>query len=353
MMNSESVLDLIDNIEDEPQQEAPPPQPNADLLQQVTTAPPQVTPPVVHKKRPGRPPKHVETKQQPKYGIVAKPAIAGHILELVYSSPKMFKQIWNVFKQYQTINVDWLFMPDHLFLWGKDRVGKITLFIRIDPKFMNLYYCTQPIHFQIGYDKFAMVTDEIDTSHYRITLYATQRGYMQSIAVTLNESVLEKTSHYDVALTFVPPTVITQHTPLPFDPIMTFRFSAKVLRANMARFWKNKVIQYYIEKSGDDPLTIIPQGGVTTAVRSERYPDAGIHLVHRIQPGGHFNISVSTSHTKSIAAAAGTNDVIISVDKNKIQYDTILERDTTSGTPIASVTVVTEIRELPSPAALM
>ncbi len=345
-MADSDVLSMIDDIE----AEVPTVQPTqvvTDLLAHVDAPLPE-QPAVPKKKRPGRPPKRIEATPARKFGIVPRPAHADHVLELVYSNPKLFTWIWSSFRANQSQEIHWYWTTDKLYIYGRDRLGKISIYNSLDANHFNLYHCAYPVHFAVTYEAISILTELITRTVYRITFSSTIQHVNQFITVQLHDSIDKRVTTRNVPVTWYSPTAHVAHIAPNFEPVVKFKNNATSLKTLMNGWHKYKIKSYSIEKIDGLPLTFVPTNSQTE--QPSTFPDSeAIGLVTQIPPGEHFRVTVDIAHTRAFAATCVATDVEIAIDSSRIQYSADFEKITSDAGDVsylAHLTVIANVHTI-------
>lgn len=137
------------------------------------------------KRRPGRPPKTIESQTIEIRGIVEKPEDPDNYMELVYDNPAVFKDLMKLFGLYNVSDIDLSFLPTTIEFDAKGPSGKTVHHVVIDCRGLNHYYCREPIKSCISITKLENILYGGNKNYHRITMIA-QQNFRAKLKIILN-----------------------------------------------------------------------------------------------------------------------------------------------------------------------
>lgn len=336
-MSQDEIAEAIDAVVRETADAAlnvPPPRARgrAAAAQQAAADPPP-------KKKPGRPKKKVDIAPITFHGIVSAPEFRGDIVELVYSSPALFRKIVQLFKGYEAADVEMIFDHNGLNIAAKDHVGKVTIYVTIDGTQMNLYYCAQPIRVCIKRDILENVLEIIGSSHNKIE-FRLKEDYRSVMHVLIHDAECGALNSYMVG---VLPVIDSNITPVDTSAYpLHFQLESKVFKAMIANVTRH-AHTLLIQKCGNDPLQFtFPNAQRVNWVCVYTDP-AKIHLRSAIQADDIFSIGVSLDAIRPFANVSVGPVVYVSAhQESKLSLSTKL--DVKENGCAAEVKIFTELQ---------
>jgi len=140
------------------------------------------------KKKPGRPRKIQVVQQIKIIGILAQPENPANLVELTYTNPIMFQKIMGVFVTYNSLDLELLFLPDRMRIATQDHTKTSTIYVDIDAKMMNSYFCgADKIKIYVKREIFAHAFDGIGKATTSIQ-FTIRRATPNQIAVSLKNA---------------------------------------------------------------------------------------------------------------------------------------------------------------------
>lgn len=143
----------------------------------------------VVKKKPGRPRKNPIREHEPRKGISLQPNnIANHI-EFIYGEPAVFKKLWGYYKAMAIGQLQFIFRPDEVIIYGVDHMQKSKMRTRIDVKKINHYYCRQLLSIGISNANTENIMLSIDETYNKIAIYSEVGSLHRNIKTILSNEI--------------------------------------------------------------------------------------------------------------------------------------------------------------------
>lgn len=296
----------------------------------------------MEKKKPGRPKKKLLVEPIDIQGIVTKPVKTNDCIELVYSNPSLFKKLFQMYKSFEVSEIEIVFYPDKMLLYTTDHLGKSNIYVNIEGKHMNLYYCGKTTHIIIKRENLERILGTLGKTNYKISIQIHEDN-KTTMYITINDYEYNSEDIYDIDVILVQndnaiPTMTDETYPL------QFKFNSKHFKNKINNIRKSSPV-FTIQKYGDDPLQITydksQKGTNWTGVYNDKEK---MELKCDITPDDVFNVSVVIDYIRPFSNSNIGDDVYIKVDKHdKISFMTPLDK---KGDDYAAyVKIFTEIKD--------
>jgi len=210
-------------------------------------------------KRPGRPKKKTNIENENKIqGIIDKPTIDNHVLELVYNDPKMFKKVFNMFKGYFVDVVFIHFQSDNISITTKDHTKKTIIYIEIDCNKVIKYYCKFPFKICIKREYLEKVFSTIEKGHNKLAIFSKEKTYQSEIEINLmnDEMFIHDNSIIELSVLNKKDDLIDNRPIIDYsynDYIIHFSIKSKSFKKFINDALVNNKI-FTIEREGNGPL---------------------------------------------------------------------------------------------------
>lgn len=297
---------------------------------------------VDNRKKPGRPRKKAPVVSIETRGIIAAPVNEGDIVELVYGNPSLFKKILQMLKAFEVGEIEMCFDPEGLNIYAVDHLNKSNIYVSIAGKYMNLYYCKQPLRICVKRNSMDKVFGSIGQNHYKIT-FILKEDYRSTMYMIVKDLEYDNDDSYEVDVVFRPENIMPEVQDNDADYPVKFMISSKHFKSRIGSIRKLSGT-LTIQKCGDQPLQF-------TFDKAQRvnwtgvYHDPGkINLQANIPPNDIFNVSVSIDYIKPFSTSIIGDDVYIAADKRK-KMSFMTHIDKKENGYAATVKVFTEIKD--------
>jgi hypothetical protein len=279
--------------------------------------------PPAEKKRPGRPKKNVAATAVEMLGITPEPLTPGNSVELVYTSPGMFKKLSHMLAQFGVSEVNLTFTPAGLSIATDDHFSRCRIYATIDGRYMSQYYCRETISVQVNRAALGVVLGNIDTSHYKIS-FSIAADVSTSLNIVLRDLTYESDAQYKLT---VLPTTLPEETSTPDDtdyPVK-FRLTSKYFKTLITRS-KTLGRQFTIQMVGGGPLTFATPEAKWQVGWKGTYDPALINLRSTLPLGEPFSVSVMISYiTPFSLSLIGTNVDIAVHPTDKMSFSSTID----------------------------
>jgi hypothetical protein len=274
------------------------------------------------KKRPGRPPENKNKKDPSKrVGIVVDPHVKDNRLELKYSEPIIFKVLWSHLKMMEISNVQIIFRKDEVIIYGQDHSEHNHVYIRIDARKLDMYYCESEFDIGISHkitSAYINTIDKKDTRH--IDIVSKKKDSTESITIAFSTMMDSYEIHkINVADEYEKLTKGLEAQFLDTNYKVSFTLPDKYFKKKMADFslTKTETIDFVYNGKGS-PFTIMYEDPNKCA--SSKIPFIGaekINFKSQMKDGETFRITAPLDDLKSMSSIGFDNNVDIHLDENK------------------------------------
>jgi len=134
------------------------------------------------KKGPGRPRKTPKKEPPPRQGLRSKQD-ENSVLEFFYSIPTVFKKIINFFKALESAQIQFIFRPAEVILYGEDHFGKSKIRVRFDGTKMHRYYCEKEFEIGLSTSELLKITNKVDKDYTSIVINSKKSNTNKSIDI--------------------------------------------------------------------------------------------------------------------------------------------------------------------------
>jgi hypothetical protein len=299
---------------------------NQEIAQPVVPAPAPVV-----KRKPGRPPR-VQPAKLAIEGVAREPKIDGNIIEVLHSSSILFKKAFAVFKSFSASDIQIKFTPTEARFVAKDHLGKSHIYVIIDGKRIERYYCQHEMTFIVTCENIHGVMSNIEKNSTNISLMVSSND-LSLLNIYITDSEYNSDYKYEVPIKIAD---IEEPVTYPYDDAeypINFEFSLKGLKSLMMKLSKNGN-DFTLEKSSSDPLQFVSEKRKLTAP----YDDDKIKLKNKLAPHETFSVSMTIEQIKPIFVTGLSNDIQIAADPLKhMSFTAKLEQDKDLYTAIVKV----------------
>jgi hypothetical protein len=271
---------------------------------------------------PGRPPKRQPPPALEFNGVVRDPSDPENIVEIVYGTPTMFKQMFTYFKNIHARDIHVKFSPpapgsdeDAAFtLFTRDAARQCRVVARIPGVAMNHFYCERVVMFGLKRDDIEKVFSSIDKSFFKIT-FLFRHDDPENLTVIFKDADIDKDCNYKLAIAAFDPDEALFDSEREMLPEaleafpVSFTLSSKQFKKTVTDA-SNYSDTLTVEKVGDQPL-MLSYDRVNLVFREVYHSDKKIQLKHAIGPDEAFQCPMPVREVKAFAAAMVTEEVQI------------------------------------------
>ena len=125
-------------------------------------------PPVIKKKKPGRPRKKPLKKPLKRNGISEHPLNADNCMEMIYDMPSVFKRIFTLFKSMAVKEICMEFKENTIDILTTDHLKKSHIKVVIKCDKINHYYCKEPIKSYLNPKNMEKIIQVLDKNYMTI-----------------------------------------------------------------------------------------------------------------------------------------------------------------------------------------
>jgi len=153
------------------------------------------------KRPPGRPPgKKIEIKTE-KLGIVNNPnnilnKLGNIVFQLTYDNPVVFKNLFNIYKKYDTSIIEICFDKEKTYIYAKDHNDEVVIFCELYGKNMNRYYCNETIKMSFTARTIFKTFDGISRIFNSINFIVLERSKRSKLIIIFKND--DQTSQYTI-----------------------------------------------------------------------------------------------------------------------------------------------------------
>lgn len=280
----------------------------------------------VEKKGPGRPKKVVVNAPVEVHGIVDKPVNEEDLLELVYYNPTLFKKIMQLLKAFEVSEVEMNFDAAGTKITAKDHLGKSTLYITIDGRCMNLYYCKAPMRVTVKRESLEKVLGTLGKNHYKIT-FILKENYRSTMYLVIKDLEYNNDDTYEIDVVFKPEDAARNEardddTNYPIK----FKISSKHFKTKINNIQKLSPT-FTIQKCGTEPLQLTFDKAQKVNWTGVYNDSEKIDLKSTLADDEIFNVSLYINYIKPFSNSNIGDDVYIAADKReKMSFMTLLDK---------------------------
>lgn len=207
---------------------------------------------IVEKRGPGRPRKNVVREKIVIEGVVSAPEHPDNVLELVYSSPLLFKKIFQIYKQYSVENVEFCFQRDYVLIKSLDHGGINSIHTEIFGRNLNRYFCKFPISILITLSDLESVMGQINKDQYKIT-FKLGEDYRSTLHIDIRNSECSSSRQYMVSIKSRTETP-AELAPDANDYSVKFKLTGKAFKSIVNAAKKSDTLTF--QKCWNSPLQI-------------------------------------------------------------------------------------------------
>lgn len=167
------------------------------------------------KRPPGRPPGKKTENKQKKEGIVnepdkAPPSKGKIIFQMTYQEPTIFKSLFNIYKKYNSSQIDFYFGKEKSYICSKDHNKTVVIFCELYGKNMNKYYCEEPITMSFSAITLFKTFDGIPTIYDNINFVVFDKSKQSKLTIIFKNE--DQLSQYDINILSTKCEMITEES---------------------------------------------------------------------------------------------------------------------------------------------
>jgi hypothetical protein len=269
--------------------------------------------PKKERKKPGRPPKKSPSVPIKVHGIKTEPINEGDVLELVYYNPALFKKILTLQKSFNVSEVEFIFDPHGVRIVTKDHLKKSTIYITIDGRCMNMYYCKEVRKICVKRDDLEKIMSTLGRTHSKIT-FLLKEDYRKILYIIVNDTEYENEDIYEVDV-FCSETKTPEIAHDDTDYPLKFKLSGKHFKAKLNNL-KKMSTTFTIQHTGGNALQITfdkaPKINYTGTYIGDK-----IELKSTLEEDDIFSVSVVIDYIKPFSNSNIGEEVLIAADKTR------------------------------------
>lgn len=266
------------------------------------------------KKKPGRPKKQQATTQHVVFGIVTTPEETDNVVELHYCNPMLFKKILTLLKSFSASYVELVFDTDTMKINAIDHLEKSSVFITVDCKYVNRYYCKEKVIVNIKLSDLEKATHTLNNNHNKI-MFTLKDSFRTVIYCGFTESTYDVEETYEI-------TVINnqeKNYTVTYDDAgypLKFKLGSKHFKDKIAAIGSMSE-NFSIQKIGTDNLEFLFTKPNGISMRSVYKDSAAIRLTSTLVENDILNVNVIINYIYPFSNANIGREVFIAVDKIK------------------------------------
>lgn len=267
------------------------------------------------KKKPGRPKKQTVATHKEHYGIVNVPDVPENIVELTYCNPLLFKKIFTLLKSYSVSCVELSFDAVSMKINATDHLKKSIIFITINCKYANKYYCKEPAVVNVQLIDLEKATHALTTNHNKI-MFILGESFRTSIYCGFTDMTYNVEEVYEIPVMHNQETILINNLCDDAYPLK-FMLSSKHFKDKIAAI-SNMSDRFSIQaEEGKKELTFkfVKPNGMSMEI-TYRDPIA-IKLVNTMQPGDILNVDMIIDYIYPFSNSNIGKDILICLDKIK------------------------------------
>lgn len=197
------------------------------------------------KKGPGRPRKNPMKTAPVKLGIIRQPTNPNAAFELSYESPSIFHRVIKFFMAMEATQVQFIFRPEEVIIYSVDHSEVSQIYVRMDCKKMNSYYCNHPVEIGVILKDLVTIFKKIDGDHTNVTIYSAQENLNRSITVMFSNTIKVDEIHtINTTASYTKMTDETLFTDRNF--MISFEFTSKYFQKLITDVKNMEVVSMFI-----------------------------------------------------------------------------------------------------------
>jgi hypothetical protein len=272
---------------------------------------------VPKKKGPGRPRKNPKKEPMPRKGVASTPQNENNAMELIYDNPMIIRRIIGFFKSLAASQIQILFRPDDIIFYSKDHHDKTEIYVRIDAKKINHYYCKKAINVGVNCKDIDSTVNKVDKDYNIIIMQLDNENACSYLNITLQTDIQIDEEHtIDFIDAYKRMTNEDQFKTK--DYTINFTLPGKYFRKTVGDI---KTMSKELSIQQDTNINPLEFTYVShnRKIRSTHVVknNKKIKFHSNLKEGESFRISVKISYLKPITSAIWADNITIHVDENK------------------------------------
>lgn len=294
------------------------------------------------KKKPGRPKKTIKHDPKESYGIVTTPICPDNIVEMTYFNPQLFKKVFALQKSYSVADIDMHFFQDKILIVSIDHLQKSRIYVTIEGKNLEFYYCKEPIKISIKLECLERIMATISKSHYKI-MFVLKENYRSSLYCTLRDQEYNFIETYEIGVMIKSDYMSHVHPDDSAYPIR-FRLNSKQFKQKITGICK-LVNEFTIQKIPGDPLHMLFKKDKGQSINwTGEFGDEGRIDLKNTLGDELLSVVVVIDYIKPFIMSCMADDIFIAVD-SRMPISFMANLDKYNDDYICQVRVFTDINK--------
>jgi hypothetical protein len=270
------------------------------------------------KKGPGRPRNKPKKEPMPRNGISPTPSTENALVELVYDSPLLIKKLIAFFKLLATEHIQIIFRPTEIIIYAQEHNNKSKIYVKIDSKKLNHYYCKQIMDIGIASKDIESILNTVDKDYNSIIIVSNIASQNKNITIILeNEMYTDET--YIIDLIGQYDHLENEHKFIDEDYTIQFEWTGKYFRKKINDI-KTFASQFCISQKNISSDIEIGYTSLNKKIQSRHLikDSSKIKLKSKLKNDDSFRVDLKVDYIKPIASAHIADNILILADENKL-----------------------------------
>lgn len=270
---------------------------------------------------PGRPPKKDPNPPLKRSGIRQAPTTQENVIEFMYGFPIWLKRVMAFFKSLATINIQIIFRPTEVILYGRDHNKHSHVRVRLDGSKLHCYHCQGTYKMTFVRRELELILNKVDKDYRNIIIIAAQSHVKKYVTMTFDNGMdIDEEHRIDIREGSQDDNMQNEQAFLDEDAYtLSFRFPCKYFKKTIGDIRPMSQSLAFVQDAVGEPLGITYRT-VNKKVRSRhtcRDPKNTINFCSKLSGDDSFRVDVNINHIKPISQAQFADHVYIYVDENK------------------------------------
>ena len=267
-------------------------------------------------RKPGRPPKKKLTDIQVQtFGIDDGPKVPGHIMEVVYENPTLFKKLFALYKKYGISEVTWDFYPDKIEHVARDFEKKCVIKTEIYGEMLVRYYCKEPMSRTVKRDNLDKVFKSMDKNYPQVSIVLRDEDSRSKIYIVVANNEVDAVFTYDPDLIKEPEQQNIQVASDVGYPVK-FELPSKHFKKLISDIHASGSDIFTLKKEGLEPVSFTYEAAKKLNLAATYKNSEKIGLKCTLDPDDIFSVSVPIKHIRPFSDSNIGDTVHIAADKN-------------------------------------
>lgn len=267
------------------------------------------------KRRPGRPPKTIESQTIEILGIVEKPEDPEDYMELVYDNPTLFKDLMKLFGHYNVSDIDLAFLPTTIEIDAKGPSRTTVHRVVIDCRGLNHYYCREPIRSCISIAKLDNILFGGNKNYHKITIIA-QQNFRAKLRIVLHNVEYNVDEIFDIDVSHRPQDNSIHAMQSDEDYPVRFTMQTSYFNAALTKLRKFGTDAVF-QKIGEDSFEIKAFKDKQTTVVNHYRDNKVLDMVCTLEPSDILSVTVPIDYILPLAKANISKNITVALSKTK------------------------------------